>query len=219
MTTGNKKVMAAVFGYGHSLEKDRRAFLNKIVEAILDGQISAVIASGGCTSRKNNPGVSEVAIIYAYLHKELIDKGYRLVPKFWMGEYCSPYDLERINLICKTYPRQKEEELQEIYFYFEDCARTTRENVLFMKRLLEKYKVWKNYELVAYCNKAHRIKITALAICVWHYSPRATTYSFKSDFKEYLKQCLVAIPTVLALKNKTLRKIENDRREKQMDES
>lgn len=218
MTIKEKKEEAAViFGYGHSSERIN-PLLDEVVKAILKGEISAVIASGGCTSRKSNPGVSEAAVIYACLYKKLIDKGYRLMPKFWMDEYCGPYDLEKIRSICETYPQREGEKLKKIDFYFEDCARTTRENVLFMKALLEKYEVWERYELVAYCNKAHWIKIVALAVSVWGYIPRASTYSIDSSLKEYLKQAVIyTVPTVLALKIRFLRKLENNRREKQMD--
>lgn len=213
-----KKEIAAIFGYGVNVDKKRESLLDEVVEGIVNGQINAVIASGGRTSRKNNPGVSEAAVIYAYLYKKLIDRGYRLVPKFWVGEYCSPHDLGRIESICETYPQRKGQNLREIDFYFEDRAITTRENVLFMKALLENYKVWEGYELVAYCNKAHRIKISALAVCVWGYFPKTVAYSIDSGLKEYVKQVVIyTVPTVLALRIKFLRELEDNRREKQMD--
>lgn len=213
-----KKIMAAVFGYGHLLDEDKKSFLDKVVKAIISGEINAVIASGGCTSRKNNPGVSEAAVIYAYLYRELIEKGYRLVPKFWAGEYCSPCDLKRIKSIYRIFPKKEKGEIQEIDFYFEDCARTTRENVMFIKNLLEKYKIWEDYKLVVYCNKTHWVKIAALTFCVWRYVPKAVLNP-NGHFKDYLKQLLVTIPTVLALKSKTLSRWENNRREKQMDKN
>lgn len=213
-----KKIMAAVFGYGHLLDEDKKSFLDKVVKAIISGEINAVIASGGCTSRKNNPGVSEVAVIYAYLNRELKEKGYRLVPKFWTGECFSPDDLERIEMIYRIFPKKEKENSQEIDFYFEDCARTTRENVVFMKNLLEKYNAWKGYELRVYCNRTHWVKIAALTFCVWRYVPKAVLNP-NGHFKDYLKQLIVTVPTVVALKSKTLSRWENNRREKQMDKN
>lgn len=220
MTTEKKKTIAALFGYGLDPEKIE-PLLDKLVEEILNGKVKAVIASGGCTSRARNPGVSEAAVIFGCLCKKLHGndkgKGYELVPKSWVGGYCSPCDLEKMMVICKDCSHKEGEELKKIDFYFEDCARTTRENIQFMKNLLKKYKVWEDYELVTYCDKAYRIKIAALAICVWHYLPRAVTYTITGRI-EHLKQLLVyTIPTVLALKIAFLRKLEDARREKQMD--
>lgn len=207
------KRIAAVFGYVNSF---RKALLDEIVVKVTAEEFEAVIASGGRTSRKNNPGVSEAAIIFAHLYKELMKKDYRLVPKFWIGEDFGPEDLEAIISVCGSYPLKGDEPLTEIDFYFEDRARTTRENVLFMKALLEQYGKWDDCRLVAYCNKAHRVKISALALCVWGYLPGAVTYDSGAGLSEYAKQLAVTLPTVLALKIKFLRTLEDRRREKQM---
>jgi len=211
--------MPAIFGYGYEITEGQKALFDLIIKGIESWKIHAVIASGGATSRKNNPGVSEVAVIFAYLYKELIEKGYRLVPISWRGGDVSFCDLDIIKSYCGTYPQRETEKLPEIGFYYEDCALTTRKNIQNMKKLLEAYGVWDKYRLVAYCDKTRQIKVAALAICVWRYLPRMVTY-YNGNFLEYLKQSLIyTLPTVLALRVNFLRELEDNRRNKQIEEN
>jgi len=212
--------MPAIFGYGLALSEERKALLNELVKVIVSKGSSAIVISGGYTSHKNNPELSEAAVIFAYLYKNLIDKGYRLVPKFWSDEGFSVRDLEKIKSHCGDYPQKREgEALPVIDCYIEDQAKTTRGNVQLIKELLEKHKVWNEYVPVAYCNKTHQVKIAALALAVWGYIPDfvVSPLSGLGDVKEWLKQSLIyTIPTVLALKVEFLRKLEDKRREEQM---
>lgn len=208
--------MAAVFGWGHEIHNDKRVYLHKLAMALGAGEIHAVIASGGHTSRKNNPGVSEAAVIYGYLYAEMLEQNCRLVPRFRAGESFSLEDLERINEISKGYSQERESAMREIDFFVEPRARTTRENIFFMRELFEERGVWKDYRLVAYCCATHQIKICALAYFVWGYVPSSVTYAGLR--KVWLKQLLLTLPSVLALWSRTLRRLEDERRERQMEE-
>jgi hypothetical protein len=204
--------IAAVFGFGCRLDKEGQLLLNQVAEGIMNGGIKAVIGTGGYTSRKSLRGVSEAEVIYSYLYARLIGEGYKLVPRCWQG---FGYDfLER-----KPESIKQSNSLKEIDFYFEDCARTTRENILFIKALLEKYGVWEKCRLVVYCDKARWIKISVLAFLVWNYRPSAVKSNPRNGFRDYIEQIVYVLPTVFALKIKFLRDLEDARRERQMDES
>jgi len=211
--------MAAVFGWGHKVRNDKRLFLHRLALALADGRLDAVIASGGCTSRQQHPGVSEAAVIYGYLNLEMQEMGCWLAPQTRTGEGFSPADLAYIaayeEFSRAGYRHKEYGALREVDFFIEPCARTSRENICFVRELLEELDLWEGTELVAWCGATHRIKIQALARFVWGYLPRAVTYA--GPRKLWLKQLLLTPPSVLALWSPTLRGWEDARRERQMD--
>lgn len=201
------------------MRNDKRLFLHKLSLALAAGELDAVIASGGRTSRQQFPGVSEAAVIYGYLQLEMQEAGCRLVPRSRSGEGFSAADLAYIQASTEFsyagYRRKEYGALRKVDFFIEPRARTTRENICFMRQLLEELDLWEDTELVAYCCGTHRIRIQALARFVWGYLPRAVTYT--GPRRAWLKQLLLTVPSVLALWSPTLRGWEDARRERQMD--
>lgn len=62
-----KNVLVVVLGYGCHLTEPMQKYLDLVASFMEDGNVVAIITTGGYTNRKSAPGVSEAGIMAAYL--------------------------------------------------------------------------------------------------------------------------------------------------------
>lgn len=64
---GQKDALVVVLGYGCHLTEPMKKYLGLVASFVEDGNVAAIITTGGYTNRKSAPGVSEAGMMAAYL--------------------------------------------------------------------------------------------------------------------------------------------------------